>query len=81
MNPEKNQDRDMGAQPLDKILDDLDLANSDLVAASTEQLTHKQVAKSRKGRRVTPNIQQKIANALAACEGGSGYQIGDLFTY
>lgn len=57
-------ERDLGVQPLDALLGALDLANHELVAASTEQLTHKQVQKARKGRRVTANIRKKISNAL-----------------
>ena len=40
-----------GTQPLDAVLNQLGLKNADLVAASTEFLTHKQVNKARKGRR------------------------------
>ena len=74
--------RDLGVQPLDKFLTELGFGNSDLVAASTEQLTHKQVQKSRKGRRVTPNIQSKVLNAVNALAGGEkNYKMGDLFNY
>lgn len=81
----KDDDRQMGTQPLDAILTEKGLSNKDLVAASTDQLTHKQVQKSRKGRRVTANIQQKILVALNAIESGEegkpGYQLTDLFNY
>ena len=40
------------------------LANHDLVEASTEQLTHKQVQRARKGRRLTLKMMQKLARAL-----------------
>ena len=77
--------RDFGPQPLDTILRELQLENRDLVAASTEQLTHKQVQKARKGRRVTRNIQQKIRNALEALVNGQGetrrFALGELFNY
>ncbi|MFT4551056.1 MAG: hypothetical protein ACI9MB_005037, partial [Verrucomicrobiales bacterium] len=33
----------LGPQPLDEIMNSLDLCNHDLVAASTEQLSHKMV--------------------------------------
>jgi hypothetical protein len=59
-------ERDFGPQPLDGLLRSLGLENSDLVAASTEQLTHKQVQKARRGRYVTPNIRRKIQHALQA---------------
>ena len=61
---EDSPDRDLGLQPLDALLDTLGIDNHRLVAASTEQLTHKQVQKARKGRYVTRNIQQKILKAL-----------------
>jgi hypothetical protein len=77
-----DSENNFGPQPLDRILDELGLANSVLVEASTEQLTHKQVQKGRKGRRLTPNIQHKIVNALnAAADGERKYAIGDLFNY
>ncbi len=78
---EENIDRDMGPQPLGKILEQLDLSNSDLVAASTEQLTHKQVQKAIKGRRVSKNIQTKILKALGAANPNCQYGSGDLFNY
>ena len=81
-----NQDnRNLGPQPLDRIMEDLGLSNSDLVEASTEQLTHKQMQKGRKGRRLTANLQRKITAAFnAVCEKreiGRACRIGDLFNY
>lgn len=77
--------RDFGSQPLDRVLEEAGIANSDLVGASTEQLTHKQVQKARKGRRVTPNIQGKIRRALEAVleERGEArpVDLADLFDY
>jgi len=63
---EESPDRDLGPQPLDTLLDTLGIDNHRLVAASTEQLTHKQVQKARKGRRISRNSQQKILKALNA---------------
>lgn len=75
---EKNME--LGPQPLDKIMEQQGLSNHDLVAASTEGLTHKQVNKGRKGRRLTRNIQDKIAVALsAACGRPVGRE--ELFKY
>jgi len=66
-------------------MDDLALANHELVAASTEQLTHKQVQKARKGRQVSRNIQMKIKNALErvllARGGERRFALGELFNY
>ncbi len=61
--------RDLGPQPLDAILDEIGLCNHQLVALSTEQLTHKQVQKARKGRRISVNIQRKILKALNVFSG------------
>ncbi len=70
-----------GVQPIDKICEDRSLKNDDLVSASDEQLTHKQVQKARKGRHVTPNIQGKILRALNAAVENAAYIEKDLFTY
>ncbi len=66
-------------QPLDTILKYRGLTNEDLVKASSEQLTFKQVQKARSGRAVTVNIQHKILRALNACGGDVKYQLSDLF--
>ncbi|MEX2580691.1 MAG: hypothetical protein WD342_16660 [Verrucomicrobiales bacterium] len=75
--------RDHGSQPLDRLLDELRLTNHALVGASSEQLTHKQVQKARKGREVTANIQRKIVAALEAAAGGDKgrFKREDLFNY
>ncbi len=70
-----------GVQPLDAILTELGLKNSDLVEASKEQLTHRMVAKGRKGRRLTHNAQMKILKALNAIQKEKTYSLKDLFTY
>ena len=72
---------DHGTQPLDAIMNSLGLNNADLVAASTEFLTHKQVNKARKGRRLTVNIQMKVLNALNKLSGEKKYRREDLFSY
>jgi len=65
---------------LDAVLTELELKNHDLVAASTDGLTHKQVQKGRKGRRLTRNIQDKIVAALSSAA-DKNYARSDLFTY
>ena len=72
---------DHGIQPLDAVLNGLGLKNADLVAASTEFLTHKQVNKARKGRRLTTNVQLKILNALNKLGGERKFRREDLFNY
>jgi hypothetical protein len=84
---EDTPERDFGPQPLDALLTELGIENHALVAASTEQLTHKQVQKARKGRYITINIQRKILKALntAVPAGEEGekivYELGQLFNY
>ena len=72
---------DCGPQPLDALMTRLNISNHDLVAASTDQLTHKMVAKGRKGRRLTLNAQKKILNALNRAQTGRKYVLEDLFGY
>lgn len=82
---EAADDRNHGPQPLDALLTGLGFDNHALVAASTEQLTHKQVQKGRKGRRLTPHVQRKIAAALNALCASRGleqrFRASDLFAY
>jgi hypothetical protein len=76
----QNIERNLGIQPIAEIMAEQDLKSHDLVAASTEQITHKMVARACKGRRLTPNVQAKIRNALnAATE--KQYALPELFTY
>ncbi|NNC88394.1 MAG: hypothetical protein HKN82_08050 [Akkermansiaceae bacterium] len=57
-------DRDHGLQPLDALMNDWGLENHDLVDASTEQLTHKQVQRARKGRQLTLKMMMKVMRAF-----------------
>ena len=80
---------DFGPQPLDALMTEMGIENHELVAASTEQLTHKQVQKGRKGRRLTPKVQRKVVAALNAVlrqrpHGDDEMKVlatGDLFNY
>lgn len=84
-NPQDKAQRAFGPQPLDTILTERGLANHELVAVSTEHLTHKMVAKGRKGRKLTRNVQKKIAAALNTLaeqdEEPRVYIPADLFNY
>ena len=60
-------ERDLRVQPLDKMMDAWGIENHDVVAVSTEQLTHKQVQKARKGRRLTLKMMQKVTRAYNVC--------------
>ena len=73
-------DMDAGSQPLDSLIKERGLTNHDLVAASAENLTHKQVTKARHGRKVTSRIQKKILVAWNAVQEET-YILEQLFTY
>ncbi len=73
-------ERDLGEQPIARLMRDHNLSPRDLVAASTEQITHKMVSRACKGRRLTPNVQAKIRAALARAAGRE-YALEDLFNY
>lgn len=76
----KDLERNLGEQPIAGIMDELELKPHDLVAASTEQITHKMVQRARKGRRLSRNVQFKIINALNKCSENE-YTLKDLFNY
>lgn len=73
-------ERNLGVQPISLIMASSRLKAHDLVACSEEQLTHKMVARAMKGRRLTPNVQTKVRNALNKAA-GKDYSLKDLFTY
>jgi hypothetical protein len=73
-------ERNLGVQPIDQILRNHNLKAHDLVTASTEQITHKMVARACKGRRLTPNTQAKVLRALNLAA-GTNYTFRDLFNY
>lgn len=66
-------------QPLDALMTRLGLTNADLVKASTEQLTFKMVQKARKGKLLTPNVQQKILTALQTVRPEDNLALKDIF--
>ncbi len=73
-------ERDLGPQPIGRVLAERGLRAHDLVAASTEQITHKMVARACKGRRLSRHVQVKIQTALHRAT-GERYTLGELFTY
>jgi hypothetical protein len=77
---EPEGERDLGPQPLDALMRARELDNHALVAASPAQLTHKQVQRARKGRRLTRNMQAKVLEAWVRATGGTE-GVADLFTY
>ena len=73
-------ERNLGEQPLARLMAERGLKPSDLVAASTEQITHKMVTRALKGRRLTANTMDKVHrawNRAAACD----HTEADLFNY
>ena len=75
-----NTRRDLGEQPIAKIMALCGLKANDLVANSTEQITHKMVGRALKGRRLTSNVQAKVLRALNRAA-GKKYRLIDLFNY
>ena len=73
-------ERNLGEQPIARIMAKHGLKAQDIVAASTQQMTHKMVARACKGRRLTPNVQSKVREALNKST-GEEYSMEDLFTY
>lgn len=73
-------ERDLGEQPLARLLTAGNWKSHDLVAASTEQITHKMVTRACKGRRLTPNVQAKILRAFNTLSAGQ-HRREDLFNY
>lgn len=57
-------ERDHGPQPLETLLRRWGLENHDLVDASLEQLTHKQVQRAKSGRQLTLKMMMKVSRAL-----------------
>ena len=75
-----DNERELGEQPIEQIMQELGLENNDLVVASTEQLTHKMVSKARRGRFLTMNVRLKVLHALCKASGNE-YKLEDLFIY
>ena len=73
-------ERNLGEQPIAAVMASHNLTRHDLVAASTEQLTHKMVARACKGRRLTANTQEKVRRALNRAA-GRNYTVDQLFNY
>jgi len=75
-----NIERNLGEQPITKIMEDHRLKAHDLVIIKEFQLTHKMVSRACKGRRLTSNVKSKINDALNKCT-GLEYSMKELFTY
>ena len=74
------RERNLGVQPIERLMAQYKVTPHDLVLKSTQQLTHKMVARAVKGRRLTPRVKLKILTALNAAAGES-FGMSELFTY
>jgi hypothetical protein len=78
-------ERNLGTQPLDAVLQDLQLDNHAVVAAFPAGLTHKAMQRARKGRRLTPKMKVRITETLNKLLRDKGetrkYGVGELFNY
>jgi hypothetical protein len=72
--------REFGTQPIAALLEQFGLKPHDLVEASTEQLTHKMVARAIKGRRLTSNTKGIVQRALNKAT-KSNFTFSQLFNY
>ncbi len=73
-------ERNLGEQPITRLMADAGLKPHDLVAASPVPMTHKMVARACKGRRLTLNSQTIVLKALQAAT-GKPFTLEELFTY
>jgi hypothetical protein len=76
---------DLGVQPLDAVLTELGVTNHELVEKCGEGLTHKAMARARRGRRLTSRMKLRITQTLNALlkkrEVEKQYRTRDLFNY
>ncbi len=72
--------RDLGEQPIGRLMVLHGLKANDLVRSSTEHITHKMVSRAVKGRRLTPHVQGKILKALNAAA-QKKYTLKEVFNY
>jgi cell envelope opacity-associated protein A len=76
MNPEIA--RNLGEQPIARIMREHNLKPRDLVAISSVEMTHKMLSRACKGKRLTLNTQSKVLAALNRATGKT-YARRDLF--
>ena len=73
-------ERNLGEQPLVRVMAEKGLTAKDLVEASPSPMTRKMVSRACKGRRLTRHSQEVVRRALEQAGGGE-LAIADLFTY
>ena len=72
--------RELGVQPIAELMEQYQLKAHDLVTASSEQLTHKMVARAVKGRRLTSNSKGIVQRAFNKATQGN-FTFSQLFNY
>lgn len=73
-------ERNLGEQPIVKVLEAHGLDRQAIVKTSPEPITHKMMARACKGRRLTKRSQHKIQAAMNAAT-GENFKLSDLFNY
>ena len=73
-------ERNLGEQPILRVMARHGVTAHDVVSASPEPMTHKMVARAGKGRWLTPHARIKVRNALNRAVNGT-YGLEELFTY
>ena len=73
-------ERNLGEQPITRIIQENNLTRHDLVEISAKHITHKMLARACKGRRLTPNTKNKILEALNKATERT-YSMKELFNY
>lgn len=74
------EERNLGEQPIAKLMQEHGLKPHDLVAASDTRITHKMVSRACKGRWLTPHTRALVANAMSRAA-GIEFAESDLFNY
>ena len=80
MNSSPDLERNLGEQPIARLMAEHRLKTGDLVEASSEHITRKMVSRACKGRWLTPHVRSKILRALHAAT-GKEFSPADLFNY
>ena len=73
-------ERNLGEQPIARIMREHNLKPHDLVAVSSAEMTHKMVSRACKGRRLMLNTMSRVLAALNQAT-GKNYALSDLCNY
>jgi len=73
-------ERNLGEQPIARLMTERGLKAHDVVAASRVPISHKMVTRACKGRRLTSHSQLRIQEALNKAI-SANYTMKDLFNY